>query len=504
MNRQAEKFSLPVRSRMQGVMWFMAVLGIGVGILTWLAPLFLPFSNSSSPPTLADKFAEFLVVSLSGGFYFFCGGYFALRLCDEIIADENGLRWRSLRNRQSITWPQIRDYYQPEFHRRNAEIETESGNFKFDLAMMTNAATLRAAIEKHATNARTSQWEVLGLRPELDWPRTFEYKPEKHRRSSIVSVIFAVLWVAGFVCAAWSVRDGFADIWKYSGPAFSFLGLLIFGLTISIGPMFAWIVIATQRETMMRRAQNIRVSTSGLLYQNGAEHIEDAWNEVLDYYRDPMAFWSAADDRFVVITPRGEWDFTLIEDRFLLQEIIKRNATNAKYSHWREYHPDREALAAQGERVFTYRTRELRPFAIGVVPMIMTLIVLGFFLPTDETSRQTPADRSSFLIIMLPYALIAAIFCWTYLVGEIRIVDRGIRQRGILGKKFLTWNEIKQLHRRWSGAYEIVGEKTHIRFRPSIADTKILRDEITRRAINAEVMPSWTQDTSRESARKSP
>jgi uncharacterized membrane protein YjgN (DUF898 family) len=496
MNDATEKFSLPLRCRMSQGYWFVVPGIVGAGMFMLLGPIILPDSNFNKSPAIIDKISEFSTICLAWLFaalLISLGLWLALRLLRyEVIADEDGLRWRFIRGWQRASWNQVHDYYYAKVYPMQAIIETDYGNIAPD-STLKNLNILQDVIQLKATNARTTKWDVLGARPELDWPRTFEYKPEKHRRGGIVSVILAVLWVAGFVYAFWSVRGGLADIWQYSGAVFSILGIVMFILVFSFAPMFAWIVIATQHEMMARRAQNITIATAGLIYQNGAERIECAWNEVLDYYRDPMAFWSASDDRFVIVTPQGEWDFTLIEDRFLLQEIIKRYATSAKYSHWREYHPRREALAAQGERVFTYRTRELRPFAICVVPVIMTLIVLGFFLPADETSKQPPPNRLSFLIVMSPYALCAATFCWMYLVGEIRIVEQGIRQRGISGKKFLAWNEVKQLRRIWSGAYEVVGENTCIGFRPSIADVQILRAEITRRATNAELLPSWTE-----------
>lgn len=497
MNEDTEKFSLPVRCRPDKSSWVIVGFSVISGLFYLLLPLLSLNNTVAAKPTSPSDFitscimctlvgAPFLAVSIWGALWIIFG---------EIIADENGLRWRTVRKWHGASWPQVLDYYYDTPLKKRATIEFGTKNLNL-LSLLTQRDELQVAIAQYATNARTSRWEVLGLRPETDWPRTFEYKPENHLRGSIVPVIFAVLWVTGGFYMFWSVRGGLADIWQYSGAMFSLLGLIMFGLVLSFMPAFAWIAIATRREMQARRAQKIIISLAGLSYEDGAQRIECAWSEVLDYYRDPMAFWSPSDDRFVVVTPRGEWDFTLIEDRSLLQEIIERHATNAKYSHWRLFNPRHEILAAQGERVFSYRGREQRAIIIGMTIIIPFFVLLAFSMPPVFADNPPRADTPAPSAVLLSYALGIAAICWRAWVGEIRLTDAGATQRGVLGCKFLAWGEITQLRRGALLNCQIVGRGKRLGFTGFISDYKILREEIARRATKAEVLPSWWREDS--------
>ncbi len=474
----------------------MVSMGIGAGVFMLFAPFILSDPKGSPPPTLASKIVELLLFWGVAAFYTCGTGRLALHLRDEIIADENGLRWRDIRSWKSATWPQVSDYYQSEIRHRKIFIEANNEKFEYDFASMTNVAELSAAIEQHSTNARTSQWEVLGLRPELDWPRDFQYHPEKHLRPSIIPGIVGATWVLGLSYGFWNIRNTFLEVWEYSGPAFALLGVLLFALLIYAGVGMASLEISTRRETKARRAQKITVNKAGLIYDDGANRIQCAWGEIRDYYRDPMAYWSSSDDRFVIIAPSGEFDFTIIEDRFLLKKIISDQATNAAYKHWREYVPKHEVLAAQGERVFNYRTRENRALILPAMIAIPITIWMAFVIPNANSSSQNQMNDAGARFMLLCMAFVLTFICRRYFVGEIRITDKGIAQRDILGRKFLAWSEIKQLQ-RGSFAYQVIGKNQRIAFGSSIADKKHLCEEIALRATNAEVVPSWTQASTR-------
>ena len=99
--------------------------------------------------------------------------------------------------------------------------------------------------------------------------------------------------------------------------------------------------------------------------------------------------------------------------------------------------------------------------------------------------------------MMTCYVLISILLCWDYFAGSIEITKDGIQQRGVRGRKFIVWHDVTQLRATKMGGYEVIGQDTRLGFYGLIADAEILRDEITRRAVNAEIAPSWTESKAR-------
>ena len=91
-----------------------------------------------------------------------------------IIADECGLRWRSLGGWKSAPWDGVRDYYLVSRNEsRNfkfREVDTTGGKLRLSEFLSVPVSFLDAVCLR-AQDAKARGWEILGLRAEDEWPR---------------------------------------------------------------------------------------------------------------------------------------------------------------------------------------------------------------------------------------------------------------------------------------------------------------------------------------------
>ena len=488
------KVMLPVQFRPDKSAWIGVIFVGAMGLFFLIGPI---FALNDPSPRNPPSFLEAIVMTI-----FFCAiGLALLSLAvwgelwiqrGAIIADETGLHWRSVRKWRHATWPQVRDYYDETLGRERVVIETDAGPLRISSSTVTNALALRDAIHQNAKWSRAKEWGVLGTRIEADWPRTFGYNPTEYLSNSRITCAIAFFWLFGFCWVLAKSWKGWMDIWQYSGPALVIVGLTLYFVWTLLYPYVALMTLSMLREVRLRTSERITVTSSGLIFESDTQRIECTWEEISDYYRDPMLATYSGDDRYVVVTVNGTFAFTLIENRFLLGEIIKRHAKNALYQHWRDYRPQHET-GKKGERLYIYRTRYNR--ALMLLPMSFIPISLLVVSSSIELGNPGTADDLSVKIMMGFYGLASAIICAAYFVGSIEISESGITQRGLKGKKFLNWPDITQIRGTKIGGYELIGNNTRLGFYGMIGDSKILRDEIERRAINAEVLASWAQQS---------
>jgi hypothetical protein len=486
--------SLPVvECRPNKSAWVGVVLFGLMGLFFLIGPILALEEPTSRPPSILEVIGIIVLLGTLGSVMLLGAIWEALWLWrGVIVADHTGLRWRDVRKSYFATWPQVRDYYDETVRRRSATVETEAGNLNISDNAMTNIGALREAISARANNAKTREWGILGAR-ETEWPRTFGYKLAEQISVCRFFNAIAVIWFFGFLWGFVKSWQGWRELWEYSSPALVVLAAVLYLVLMLLYPFAAWMSWLTVREVRSRQTQQITVSQSGLIFEDGARRIECAWGEITDYYRDPMLAAHSSDDRYVVVSTRGSFDFTLLQGRRLLCEIIKRNARNALYQNWRDYRPQHET-GAKGERMYNYRTRYnralmLMPMSVFPISLVVLLVALQ-----PELQPSNPPNFWGLGIVLGCSSIGAAVLYAAYFLGSIEITADGITQRGLRGRKFLKWTEITQLRGTKIGGYELVGRDTRLGFYSMIADVKILRDEIERRAVNAKNAPSWTKD----------
>ncbi len=423
----------------------------------------------------------------------FLGGLWLSRTA--IVADDNGLRWRSIGGWHQVQWQQVEDYYALFTHRPEFtvwRIETEAGKIAFQEGHFRQTAALRDIVQQHAQWAKPKKWETKGLRQDIDWPYTFSYRAQGEREFLIGHLILSVFWVGFGVKELIAKSSAFYEVWNYSGPIMALMGLLLCLGFILFAPLFTGLWLMMYREFQARRHERITVSATELIFENNQERIAIPWDEVQDYY-STYTKSGLAQHRFVVVDKNGSFDFAKIEEVGLLQKLISQLACHTPYHEWREYRP----TSTSPIKRYDYRNRNVRSLLMGSGVLGVVLLLLGFYVQTaqvyDTEARPDP------IIGWIYGGVLGGCFLWLwrhYSVSSMTISDEGITQRGWYTEHFLAWEDIKELRTSGSSQHTccIIGHQK-LSFGYYITDYRVLKDEIQRRAVNAEIHPSWNRTT---------
>lgn len=420
----------------------------------------------------------------------FLGGLWLSRTA--IVADENGLRWRSIGGWRQVQWQQVEDYYalftrRPEF--TTWRIETQVGKIDIREEHFSHTAALRDMVQQHAHWARPKKWETKGLRQKIDWPYTFSYRADGERGACLFFLAISMFWVGFWL---WGLVYAFNDVWSYAGPVLAILILIIWFVVISLMPLMAKLMFTKYREFQTHRYEKVTVSVAELIFESGQKQIILPWDDVQDYYCSTTKGW-ATQDRCVVVGRNGSFDFAKIEEVSLLQKIISQHACQTPFHEWREY---RVASITPVKR-YDYRNRNVRSLLMGSDVLGTALLIMGAYAQT--TPIYGPDTHSNSLVLWIYGGVLGGCFLWLwrhYSVSSITISDEGITQRGWYTEYFLAWEDIKELRTSGSSQYTccIIGHRK-LSFGYSITDYRVLKDEIQRRAVNAEIHPSWNRTT---------
>ena len=397
-----------------------------------------------------------------------------------IVADEHGLRWRGVGRERTAAWADVSDFYERRLPSRKAQcvIETSADKVTFGAGAWNDSPALRALVEQNAAYARARTWQTLGLRPELDWPRTFGYDTRANRLAPAqftgALLLLAGLWAWLFVpklirtygTAEWS--------WNVAGAALFGLVLLSKGVLVGAARRAA-------RNTRQRFGERITVDKQGVTFTDGARTVAAAWDDITAYRVVRKGFASLC----VVETKRGAWDFApTISESAILCQAIEQHATAAPQTGWRV--PDEENLARRwssgcegvGERVFHYRTRTNR--AMLCLPTVVLIVA----------ALLTGAGLASWGIwgwaFWLLYALPTA-WGWARYFGASVRVGECLTQYTAFGPRRLAWSDIDDFYLSGDETRfgNVVGANTRIRFWMGIADCEELKEEIARRAVHS-------------------
>ncbi len=412
-----------------------------------------------------------------------------------IVADENGLRWRSIGGWRQAQWQQVQDYYglyspKPEF--TLWRIETEAGKIALQEGHFSHTAALREAVQQHAQWAKPREWQIKGMRQAIDWPHTFSYRSQGDREFFIGHLILSVFWVGFGVRELVTKSSAFYEVWSYSGLVMAIIGLLIWLALILFVPLLTGFWLLTYREFQARRHERITVSATGLIFENNRERIAIPWDEVQDYY-STLTKGSPAQHRYVVIGKNGSFDFAKIEEVGLLKKLISQLACNTPFHEWREYRP----TSTSPVKRYDYRNRNVRSLLMGSGVLFITLLLVRYYVQTTQTYDSE--TRAESLIGWIFIGILGGCFLWMwrhYKVSSMTISDEGITQRGWCTKNFLAWEDIQELRTSSSSPNTcyIVGHQK-LSFSPFITDYYVLKTEIERRAVNAQIHPSWKGNT---------
>lgn len=402
-----------------------------------------------------------------------------------IIADAEGLRWRGAGGERRARWDEITDYYFVRVKGRSVPvIETRRG--KLSPVDWTNLAALLETIGSRATAARGKSWDLRGLRPEDDWPRTYSFAANSHAWQ--LGLNFAVLIgiaLAVIANGSWTKSTAaFTMMWQWSGPWLTIgYGLTIIAMLLILPVLVFCVHLPVWRYARAHRDEQLIATPTELTLWRGASTRTIRWSDVTAYYT--RAEGSLAISHFRVVETASdplEWTAAL-DPTGELARIVVRYATNATSRDWREQDrqaaEDRERRHYQqtGQRSFTYRTRDNRAMlwffgALCSQPTLMwgTNVLMPGALVHPDAGNPTTA---------ILFALPAVWLTWRYHAARISIDREGILQNVPFGTRFLRWSDIRSVRIAGGDALtflRIGGRKRSLYVYASLEDLTELRN----------------------------
>lgn len=461
---------------------------VGFGFLGFLSTL-----NPRPAPRSAISFIECLVGALILLITLLC--VWGKRA--EIGADAAGLHWRRMGRWKRADWADIHDYYEVDTAQRRLAygkmaakkaslIKTAAGNLSVT-NYWTNYDALRALVEQKATNARISEWGVLGSRPVDDWPRVFHYDTFDNRWSPRIILKISLLLLP------YVMINPLLKIYTTLGVLGWLVALTTGVLYLLLCLACAYIPIALLAQYQVaarRKGQRLTADMSGLRFEDHARVVGASWEEVSDFYLDAGSLLSPV--RSVVVTKNGEFDFLdKIKDGRLLQIIISRYTVNVSQREWRARKDieDLGGMAAKwsggqegvGARLYHYRTRTNRAMMLWL-PAALTLMFALLLLVYAGLGMAQGASRFG---LVIPSAVSALVFCaaWAaYRAATIHIDEEGITQYGPFLRRFIAWDKVQDFYINSMDKGIVVGRDARVSIGSMIVDREELEAEIARRA----------------------
>lgn len=421
-----------------------------------------------------------------------------------VVANDEGLRWRGMGGWREAHWSDVTDYYEKVVAKAKPIliIETKAGQVRLGRNLWPEAPELRALVARQATTAKAQEWGVLGTRPDVDWPRVFDYNTMDNRFLSILLPVSVVL-VVGYllwIVSPGAVRTAAGLGWGWGLATFAIggFGILPFGLFLAV-------FFRLQRATRRRKNQRLTLTRDGVLYEDQQDKVEAPWRDISDLY---FARGKELSYHCVVVSRQGTFNFSPhIKDSAVLRRAFSTFATALPEAKWRTTESD--VLGAEtsrwasrcegvGRRIYPYRTRTNRallflPTIFGLAPMLSVLL-------TQWTGGVVKGNPGFAYGITLLLGIPALLGWWRYWMAGIETDDMGITQRTLFGSRFLAWDKVEDYGKRGSDIFVfgvVQGAKTHVWFWLLIADVEELKAEIVRRARNSRNQ-TWDKDAEDE------
>lgn len=472
----------PVRCRVKRSLWWL----VGASVLMGAFFLDSPFQIAAEQPK-SSPWPLFIIFGPVAGFSFWGAVYGALSLLrEEIIADQNGLRWRGIFGPwKSARWEEISDFYlsgkptrwsvvQTSPSLTIPTVETPRGKLKMSRAF-ARLDEIMPLIAARALNAPVREWEIREFRASENFSQRFNYWTKTQKWQAPIMTLGAI-YVLGFFM--WGVIFGepsrattryeVRELSDWLSVAMAvvrfgpFAAMMVFSMVFS--PWMAW----RQRNfAYQHRDEHVEISPRGLAWQNGETRLEACWEEVRAIRFIPARGWGA---HYRVETQNGDFSvWNSLEGRDVWLRLVRHFAPqlaleipNLNLDLGGEAATWSGGKVGQGVRIFHFRTHNTR-LTLWAATVFAVVVPL---LPLLMHALQTPDDIAS-PVSWKPWA-------WALLVGVLALCylwrcfyraaiwanETGLEWRFPFFKaRAVRWNEIESFGRDESGVFVSVGSK---------------------------------------------
>jgi hypothetical protein len=264
--------------------------------------------------------------------------------------------------------------------------------------------------------------------------------------------------------------------WPFSLFMGACFGLMFLGVPAA-GGIFCF---RSWMDARQRRHQSIEATPEGTVWTDGSRVVASTWEQVRRVENAPA-------NRTIIQTDNGDFDFTHnLNGWMLLLGQIRQHARNVPAEDWEPlWRERREPIYESGGLLFDYRNRSARLLAWCVTALL--LLPVAAMALRAMTSRADPdflKDGVPWPVMLVGVALVA----WMWLAQQkaaIRIDERGITQIGVLGQRFVAWDDVRKYLQSETGFVVeggAVEKRVVVRFQPWIGSLGSLLDEIEKRS----------------------
>jgi hypothetical protein len=238
----------------------------------------------------------------------------------KIVADAQGLHWRSWHGEQHVSWAQVQAYYEAKRLSVDVDYVETSAGLLLLRRDWRQAKQLKQIIQERATEASTHQWLSKAAYLLANATRAYSY------RSGLildgVSVFFLINGSMALVMGATKLASmPISSGWPVTIACWVMLiyGILIDGFIIQR----LWKINSIARQ---RRLESITVTPGGISWTDGQQNVQATWSEVQSLRREkpPRLLTPAC---WVVETRAGNFTFvtSAIRDGSILLDTIKNH-----------------------------------------------------------------------------------------------------------------------------------------------------------------------------------
>ncbi len=429
-----------VRCRPPGSLWVVAVFFGILGAFVMTVPLW------GGQPAYQPQGAVGSCLALGGPFVLLSLATILYLTRTQIIADETGLRWRTVGRWHTAAWAEVTDYFVEEWlessgsttHRtvRQRCVQTSNGTPNLTLTGFKSEGQMRDFIAAHATGVAAPGWRAV-CHYYRNLPLTGHYDTAVNRNT--------LPWLDqlhGIGIGAVVLYFGWSWLTTHTLPGWGWL-LTPTGLFVVGKQTLPLLLRPTYRETQRQLGWKVIATRDGLVFTDLSSETRIFWNDITDFYAEGI--------HSVVVTPTREFDFLATLTHYeQFKTLIPALALGGTQTAWRTgtVRRRRVRLASGEEAVqncYHYRNWENcgRMWGITLALAFAGLVAAGPALLDWENGR-VPNTPELVLTGLCALVVAAQVWLWgQYWTGGIGVDADGLTQYGWPKAKRLPWSEVE-------------------------------------------------------------
>lgn len=272
----------PIVCRVNPRLWWMVPVGLAETFFLLAAPFFI-LQEAAQPRSVGIIIFLFCLCWGMGAFFVYTTLWMIAELTrGEVIADENGLRWRrEFAGWKRARWDEISDFYLHRTQVGTHTLETPHGQLQLS-ATYPGIKQIIELVPQRAVNARAHAWDMRGFGRDADWEQTLSLWSKGQKWTAPAFTLLILMGAGAFIALLFleprHPKPALGIFWLDVFPLV--LAALFFGV-MAMGMIWATLSMWRERKfAWQRRDETLHLSARGLTFENETERVEATWEQV--------------------------------------------------------------------------------------------------------------------------------------------------------------------------------------------------------------------------------